>query len=309
LIGSWKIARLFGIDIRLHWTFLVLILFVVQMAEPLVGLFVILTTFGSVLLHELGHSLVARRFGIKVLDISFWPLGGMARMSEIPEEPRVEGWVAIAGPAVNFALVVLAAPVLVLAMAAEAPALLLTALWAFVAINLGLGTFNLVPAFPMDGGRILRALLARKMNYVRATEIAVRAGRAVAAGMVALALLTFFTQRPMYVLPLIAAFIWFAGGRELLVVRLRHGLNPLGPLVSRAFGRANADGAREPEFDARSQPFDAAAPEPADGPRRPKDWQPKIVPRPQSGFSEEVLRRLERYPGRLPRPRDQDPLE
>jgi Zn-dependent protease len=312
LIGSWKIARLFGIDIRLHWTFFVLILIVVQrMAEPLVGLFVILTAFVSVLLHELGHSLVARRFGIKVLDISFWPLGGMARMSEIPEEPRVEGWVAIAGPAVNFALVALAAPALVFALATDAPPLLQSALQAFVAINVMLGVFNLVPAFPMDGGRILRALLARKMNYVRATEIAVRAGRAVAAGMVALALLTFFTQQPMYLLPLIAAFVWFAGGRELLVVRLRHGQSPFGPLnpLAGAFARANADGAREPEFDARSKPGDAIASEPADGPRRPKDWEPEIVPRPQSGFSEEMLRRLERYPGRLPRPRDSDPLE
>jgi hypothetical protein len=129
--------------------------------------------------------------------------------------------------------------------------------------------------------------------------------------MVALALLTFFTQQPMYLLPLIATFVWFAGGRELLVVRLRHGQSPFGPLnpLAGAFARANADGAREPEFDARSKPGDAIASEPADGPRRPKDWEPEIVPRPQSGFSEEMLRRLERYPGRLPRPRDSDPLE
>jgi Zn-dependent protease len=321
VLGSWKIARLFGIDVRLHWTFFLLILFVLQVqAEPLIGLGVVLVAFGSVLLHELGHSLTARRFGIQVLDITFWPLGGMARMSEIPEEPRVEGWVAIAGPAVNFALVGLAAPLFAASLWFAGPEWLTQALFLFLLINGMLGTFNLVPAFPMDGGRILRAVLARKMDYVRATEVAVKTGRVVVLGMIALALvLSVTSSQKLYAIPLIAIFVWFAGGRELLAVRLRHGLSPFarGPFRGVPFGRdpfarspfARADAEpRDVELDGKPGSFDGGTPR-TDGPRRPVDWQPEVGPRRLRGFSEETLRRLERYPGRLPRAREQDPFD
>jgi len=326
LIGSWKIARLFGIDIRLHWTFALLVFYFLLQQQQAFGLYVLVILFGSVLLHELGHSLTAKRFGIQVLDISFWPLGGMARMSEIPEEPRVEGWVAIAGPAVNFGLIALGIPVLVAAMAAGAPETVLGALWIFIGINAALGTFNLVPAFPMDGGRILRALLARKLDYVRATEIAVKAGRFVAVGMIALTLvLALFANQTLCVLPLIALFVWYAGGRELLAVRLRHGLSPFarGPLagpLAGAFARATAAAREAGPRDAAFEDRESSAPEPGpfrdfeprsagEGPRRPSAWEPKVDGGRRGGFSEEELRRLERFPGRLPRKRDSDPLD
>jgi Zn-dependent protease len=316
VLGSWKIARLFGIDVRLHWTFFLLALLVVQVpAEPLSSLLLIVIAFGSVLLHELGHSLTARRFGIQVLDITFWPLGGMARMSEIPEEPRVEGWVAIAGPAVNFALVALSAPLLIGSMTLGAPEPITQVLFLFLLVNLMLGTFNLVPAFPMDGGRILRALLARKMDYVRATEIAVRTGRVIALAMIVLAVVLSLTAtHTLCVMPLIALFVWFAGGRELLAVRLRHGLSPFGgaafargPFAGPFGAPQTAAGARDAEVEVTpDDPTPATEPD-ADGPRRPVDWRPDVEHRPQRGFSEETLRRLERYPGRLPRRGGQDP--
>ena len=103
--GSLKIGTAFGIPIRIHWTFAILPTVMVALGTPFAAaVLLLIVLFGCVFLHELGHSLVARGFGIRVLDISFWPLGGMARMSEIPESPKIEGLVAIAGPAVNFAL-------------------------------------------------------------------------------------------------------------------------------------------------------------------------------------------------------------
>ena len=255
--------------------------------------------FGSVLLHELGHSLVAQRFGVRVLDITFWPLGGMARMSEIPEEPRIEGWIAMAGPAVNFALAALAAPVVAAAFVLSAPERAITAGAAFLGINLALGTFNLAPAFPMDGGRLLRAFLARRMDYVRATEVAVRVGRGVALAMLLLSAgLALFSSTTLCALPLVALFIWFAGGRELLAVRLRHGAIPGAP-----FGTGGLGG------------FGMAAPRPApvraapaeEGPRRPESWEAAPPAAGRGGFSEETLRRLERFHGPLRRPAGEQP--
>jgi Zn-dependent protease len=289
VLGSWKIARLFGIDVRLHWTFLLLVAALLSGSDASATAFVLGTAFGSVLLHELGHSLVAKRFGVHVVDITFWPLGGMARMAEIPEEPRIEGWIAIAGPAVNFLLAALAAPLLAAALVLNAPAGAVNAAFGFLAINLTLGTFNLVPAFPMDGGRLLRAFLARRRDYVRATELAVRAGRVVALGMLALSLgLALFSSHTLCALPLVALFVWFAGGRELFAVRLRHGRVagvPAGarPVIEEAGPRV------------------ATAPA-ADGPRRPAAWESAPPASARGGFSEEALRRLERFPGPLRRP-------
>ena len=118
MLGSFKIGSVLGITVRVHWLFAVLIAFVllgplgrdgsIARGDLLLNLGLL---FGVVFLHELGHSLVARRYGIRIFDITFWPLGGMARMSEIPETPRVEMWIAVAGPLVNFALALLALPV------------------------------------------------------------------------------------------------------------------------------------------------------------------------------------------------------
>jgi len=168
--------------------------------------------FGVVFLHELGHSLTAQAFGIRVLDITFWPLGGMARMAELPEKPKVEGLVAIAGPAVNG---VLFTGALGLHMLLGAYPKLDSLPGYFLYINLAMGLFNLIPAFPMDGGRILRAWLARKREWVRATEIAVRVGRVFAFLMV---LAGFYS----FILALIGMWVWWMGTRELWFVRMKH---------------------------------------------------------------------------------------
>jgi Zn-dependent protease len=216
LRDSFAIGRVFGIEIRVHYLFPLILAFLVMTAEsPLMAFFLVMMLFGVVFLHELGHSLVAQSFGIQVLDITFWPLGGMARMAELPEKPRIEGLVAIAGPAVNAVLFtggiffhILFGVELV---AHSVPGY-------FVAINLMMGLFNLIPAFPMDGGRILRAWLARKRDWVKATELAVHIGRVFALGMIVFG----YWLTGGCIMPLIGAWIWWMGARELRYVRMRH---------------------------------------------------------------------------------------
>jgi Zn-dependent protease len=278
--GSIKIGTAFGIPIRLHWTFLVL-LYAVAVLTPLptlVALSALVALFGCVLLHELGHSLVARRFGIHVIDITFWPLGGMARMREIPEIPKVEGLVAIAGPAVNFVLAAIGVAVLIAAIFLGIEPLAGPA-EVFIGVNLIMGTFNLVPAFPMDGGRILRAWCGRSTDWVTATEQAVAVGRICAVLMFFGSLLLMFKYDSLCALPLVAVFVWVAGGRELLAVRMRHGQSPFGGIrVANVFEQT---------------PFEVQADAPA----------PPSPPRPtQAGFTDEAIRDLERFRGRLQRP-------
>src|SRR5262249_36836735 len=139
-----------------------------------------LMAFACVLLHELGHALTARRFGIRTLDIVLLPIGGVARLDRMPERPREEILVAIAGPAVNLAIVL----VLVAAGVARWPLrieeLTRGPLPFLFLVNFAMLAFNLIPAFPMDGGRVLRALLATRMPYVRATRIASTVGQGIA---------------------------------------------------------------------------------------------------------------------------------
>lgn len=185
---SFQIARIFGIPIRLHLTFLLLIGWLLSMAgaNPTM-LWLGLGLFVCVLLHELGHSVVAQRFGVEVLDITLLPIGGLARMASTPREPRQELFIAAAGPAVNFVL----APLFLAAHHSLDGRLLSGDLWSqpgypllkLAQMNLVLGLFNLLPAFPMDGGRILRALLAMRLSYVRATQHASALGQLLAFGM------------------------------------------------------------------------------------------------------------------------------
>jgi Zn-dependent protease len=285
--GSLHVATAFGIPIRLHWTFLVLLSVFAWLGH--LGAFVVL--FGCVLLHELGHGLAAKRYGIRVLDIVFWPLGGMARMSDIPEEPRVEGMVAAAGPAVNFLLAALGTGIGLFALVASGGSThpLVAGAFFFVAVNLALGTFNLLPAFPMDGGRLLRAWFARRQDWVGATERAVQVGRVLALALVALSLLLAgVAQAFFFTMPLIALFIWIAGGRELAATRMRHalGFGSVAPAPAEASWRPGAAAARE------------QAPEPI-GPgeaRRPGTWH---APAAGHAFDEERIRALERFRGRL----------
>ena len=285
MIGSIKIGSAFGIPVRVHWTFLFLF-YLVRGADPLSIVLTILLVFGCVLLHELGHSLVAKGFGIRVVDITFWPLGGMARMTEIPENSRIEGLVAIAGPAVNFALAgigILAAVTLeVLGLSGAG------ACGAFAGLNVMQGTFNLLPAFPMDGGRLLRAFLARKRSWLAATETAVRIGRVVAALLFAAALvLMSLTGLELWLLVLIPAFVWFAGARELFAVRLRHGVFPFGASWRPANGSPGA--APSPQGD-QGEPG---------GTRPPFTFDPRTI---RGGFDDEAIRKLEAFRGRLKKP-------
>ena len=212
---SFPIGRIFNIEIRVHYLFPLILAFLVMSAEsPLMAFFLVMMLFGVVFLHELGHSLAAQSFGIQVIDITFWPLGGMARMADLPENPRIEGLVAIAGPAVNGVLFTAGLLFHVLfgveLVANSVPGY-------FVAINLMMGLFNLIPAFPMDGGRILRAWLARQRNWVQATAQAVHIGRAFALGMIVFG----YWLTGGCIMPLIGAWVWWMGARELWYVRMR----------------------------------------------------------------------------------------
>ena len=211
---SIQIARVFGIPIRLHLTFLLLLGWLLSMAASnRTMLWVTLGLFTCVVLHELGHSVVAQRFGVEVLDITLFPIGGIARMASIPRVPLQELLIAAAGPAVNFVLF----PLFLLAHQLAGGVWVSGDIWAVAGaplqklawLNLGLGLFNLLPAFPMDGGRILRAALALRTSYVRATQFASRLGQLVAFGMGLWGLLA---PNPLVVF--IAFFIFIGAAEE-----------------------------------------------------------------------------------------------
>lgn len=217
--GSFRLLRAFDIDINIHITFLVLpFLFLYY---GLRGLFFILFVFLCVTLHELTHSLVARRFGITVKEITLLPIGGLASMTSFPEKPSHEFLISISGPLFNIAFAaILYLPLLHIIgpQALFAPSLrtwpqtFAQGFW----INLTLAAFNLLPAFPMDGGRVLRSLLARQMDYRRATSIAVNIGHIFALLFGYLGLI----QGNVFLL-LIAVFIYMAASTEETQVDVR----------------------------------------------------------------------------------------
>ena len=153
---SWKLGRVAGIDLFLHPTFLLILL--PGMTGGLSAFFIV-ALFGCVVLHELGHALMARRFGIETLDITLYPIGGVARLQRMPRAPGAELLIALAGPAVNFAIVAGLLGLELLGIGGmESDSSLGAFLAGLMLVNLILGLFNLIPAFPMDGGRVLRAL-------------------------------------------------------------------------------------------------------------------------------------------------------
>jgi len=213
---SFKIGSIFGIPIRIHITFLLLLFFVAinphrGLLGGLVGVLFIVLVFIGVLLHELGHSLVARHFGAPVHDIILLPIGGVSR-TEIPEDPKQEIMMAVAGPVVSLILAlffllfsILLGYNLGFGHFLDAKAKILVELFY---VNLMLAIFNLIPAFPMDGGRILRGILALSMDPVRATRIAVGIGQALAVIMFFVGI--FFN----WWLALIAIFLYFGAETE-----------------------------------------------------------------------------------------------
>jgi len=226
---SWRLGRIFGVGVYMHWTFLLLLAWIglAQLSSgngvlhALIGVATILLLFGIVLLHELGHSLMARHFGIATKDITLLPIGGLARLERMPEDPKQEFLVAIAGPAVNVVLAVLCAAVLLLQGSLGEPlhASQLVGdnlfLW-LTLVNVSLVIFNMLPAFPMDGGRVLRALLATRMPHARATRIAANVGQAMA---LAFGLFGMFTQN--YMLVFIALFVWLGAEGEASMAQVK----------------------------------------------------------------------------------------
>jgi len=214
---SWSLGRIFGIDTRVHATFLLIVGWaafsaISQGGTLLAGLLSVaflLVVFASVFLHELGHALTARHYGINTRRIILSPLGGLAELEGGMMPPKTELWVALAGPAVSFAL---AGVFFGLASFSGdwSPTSFIGALaWA----NLMIATFNMLPAFPMDGGRVFRAALSPRLGYRRATELAAKVGRFAGIGMMVIGLFT----RPL--LMLIGAFVYFAAGAEARQVR------------------------------------------------------------------------------------------
>ena len=241
--GSIRLFNIRGITLRVHVTFpLILVWAALQFGlfaglgttGAIFGVLVTLLLFVIVVLHELGHSTVAQHYGIPVKDIVLLPIGGVAQMERIPEEPAQEFLIAIAGPLVNFVL----AGLMILANLAFGlggnlgnPLAVLAGLggislasvfnYLFIA-NLFLGVFNLIPAFPMDGGRILRALLATRLDYVRATDVAAVIGKLMA---ILLGVWGLFGGGIFVIL--IAFFVFFEADQEGKMVKMRHTLRGL----------------------------------------------------------------------------------
>jgi Zn-dependent protease/predicted transcriptional regulator len=227
---SWKIGEYRGIGVFVHATFLLLIGFVVlshalagnSVGKTLEGVAFILALFACVVLHEFGHALMAAHYGIRTRDITLLPIGGVARLERMPEEPLQELWVALAGPAVNVVIaVVLFLWLLLSATLAPLEQLTVTGgpfLERLMVVNLILVVFNMLPAFPMDGGRVLRALLATRLEYTQATQIAASVGQAMALGFGFLGL--FFNP----FLLVIALFVWIGAAQEASLTQMKAAL-------------------------------------------------------------------------------------
>lgn len=241
-----RLFRVWGIDVQVHWSFLLILAYGAfiysgqsnPLAGAIYGIVVILLLFVCVLLHEFGHALVAKYFKVNVPTITLLPIGGVAQLERMPRQPFQEFLIAIAGPAVNFVLTLLLLPVALLVVgmgmgSGSASSLLayaqsrmmtpsLDGLLVYLALtNFALGLFNLIPAFPMDGGRVLRSLLAMAMPYVRATRIAVMVGRLMAV------LLAFVGLGGNIMLLLIAFFVYIGGRGELEAVESRYVLKDI----------------------------------------------------------------------------------
>ena len=230
--GSFTIGKFSGIEVRVHWTFLLLLAFFAfigyQASGSLLGaltaIAVIVALFICVVLHEFGHSLVAQRLGLEIHSITLLPIGGVSNLESLPEKPSDELKITIAGPLVNVVL----APIffgvgLLLGAAPRIQADLFTGIGSVGQfffylgyLNVVLAVFNLIPAFPLDGGRVLRALLATRLGAVRATDVSSIVGQLFAAAFFLVGLLG-----GNILLALVAVFIFFGASGEAQMVRQR----------------------------------------------------------------------------------------
>ena len=226
---SFKVARIAGIDVRIHATFFLLLAFLGSAygreggaPAAFAGILFTCLVFGCVLLHEFGHALAARRYGIRTPDITLLPIGGLARLDRMPDHPSQEIVVAVAGPLVNVAIAAVLWIYLIATggmqqldvtrhLGVSLPLRLLV-------VNIGLVLFNMIPAFPMDGGRVLRAVLAMRMDYARATHIAASIGQACAFAFGIWALMH-NPINPLYVL--VAVFIYFGAASEASLAEMK----------------------------------------------------------------------------------------
>jgi len=228
---QWKLGNFAGIDVFVHATFLILIGWVGysywleygSLAKVAEGILFILALFLCVVLHEYGHALTARKYGIKTRDITLYPIGGVARLERMPDKPIEELWVALMGPAVNLVIAAVLFVYLFFSGGLVPIADLTIASGSFLTrlmtLNIWLVLFNLIPAFPMDGGRVLRALLAMRMDYVRATQIAANIGQGLAFvfGFIGL------FSNPF--LLFIAFFVWIGASQEASMVQMRNSIS------------------------------------------------------------------------------------
>ena len=217
--------ELFGIRIRMHPSFLWLLLFLALLTGlETVGWIALVFVF--VVLHEVSHCLVAKAHGIPVHDITLLPIGGVARLGGMPEDPQAEFRIAVAGPLLNVVVAAAAyALVSVLSRNGAPPALVLLFSMILI-INVYMALFNLLPAFPMDGGRVLRAYLTTKLGYLEATRVAARVGRWIAGAMAVAALAGLIgggiPAGTCVMLLLVSGFVYVSGKLEEAAVVVRH---------------------------------------------------------------------------------------
>jgi Zn-dependent protease len=225
--SSLKVASVFGIAVRIHVSFLIYLAFIclssyqeAGVSGAIEGGLLVLTLFTFVLLHEFGHAFAARTFGIRTPDITLYVIGGVARLTRIPEKPWQELIVAVAGPLVNVVIFVVLRGVIHLEQAQDPESPEIELLARVANYNWLLLVFNLIPAFPMDGGRVLRSLLAMFMPHPRATQIAARLGQGLA---VLFAVYGFFRD-PFLVF--IALFVFYGAQQELAMARANRPSQP-----------------------------------------------------------------------------------
>jgi Zn-dependent protease len=245
MFGTMKLGKLFGIDTYIHGTFWLLPLFVMFQSfgsgldEMAYRLLLVFGVFACVALHEVGHALAAAAYGIRTRDITLYPIGGVASLEGMPEKPIQEVAVALAGPAVNLVIALGLFLGMVgsgLSVAALTSAFSIPAFfWDLLLANVVLCVFNLLPAFPMDGGRVLRALLSIRMTRLRATEMAVRVGTVVAALMLVAGL-----ALPQFGLIAVAVVVWLLGQAELAAVRVMAAKRELEERARELFGGSPA---------------------------------------------------------------------